>query len=158
MKAIAIDRRLLRVAAALLLGILVSLLGGVQCAAAAAAGVSTCEARALAAHELVPGGTLDNWEPLSDRAVLIWAKHSARAYLVSLDRKLAGLAAASVIDLVDGDHDHSLSPCGHDGVAIGDGAGDGTIAHIVSIERLSLRRTAELDPGAQPMGPRSLRV
>lgn len=153
MNAIAIDRRLPNLRAALLLGILVSLLGGLQCAAAAA---STCEARALAAHEVVPGGRLDNWEPLSERAVLIWTKHSARAYLVSLDRSLEGLGAAPVIDLVDGDHDDSLSPCGHDGVAITDG--NGTIAHIVSIELLSLRRTAELDPGAQRMGPQSLRV
>lgn len=158
MNAIAIDRRLLRLAAALLLGILVSLLGGAQRAAAAAAGASACEARALAAHEVVRGGSLENWEPLSDRAVLIWAKHSARAYLVSLDKNLEGLAAAPVIDLVDGDHDDSLSPCGHDGVAIGDGAGNGTIAHIVSIELLSLRRTAELDPGAQRTRPRSMRV
>ena len=152
--AIAIDRRRVFVRAALLLGILVSLLGAMP---RAAAGAASCEARAAAAHQVVLAGSLDSWEPLSDRAVLIWTKHSAQAYLVRLDRELPGLTATPIIDLVDGDHDRSLSPCGHDGITIGDGAGNGTIARILSIERLSIRRTAELDPGAQAP-PGSFRV
>jgi|SRR5579862_7354740 len=155
MNARATDRRLPPWPAALLLAMLVFLLGAPERGAAA---VPTCEARALAAHEVVPGESLENWEPLSDRAVLIWTKHSARAYLVSLDRNLDGLTAAPVIDLVDGDQDDSLSPCGHDGVTIGDGGGNGMVARIVSIERLSLSRTAQLDPGARRKGPHSVKV
>jgi hypothetical protein len=153
--AICIDRRFILVRAALLLASLISLLGVMP---AAAAGAWTCEARAAAAHQVVPAGSLDNWEPLSDRALLIWTKHSARAYLVRLDRELPGLTAAPVIDLVAGDHHPSLSPCGHDGITIGEGAGDGTIARVVSIELLSIRRTAELDPGARMPLPGSFRV
>lgn len=147
------DRLFLR--AALLLAVLVSLAGAMQ---RAAAGTCACEARAAAAHQVLLAGSLDNFEPVSDRAILIWPRHSARAYLVRLERKLPGLRAAPVIDLVDGDHDRSLSACGHDGVTVGAGAGDGTIARIISIERLSARRTAELDPGAQTMRRNSIRV
>jgi hypothetical protein len=153
--AIFTDRRRMLMRAALLLAILVSLLALMP---PAAAGTSACEARAAAAHQALPAGSLDNWEPLSDRAVLIWTRHSARAYLVRLRRGLRGLTAAPVIDLVDGDHDRSLSACGHDGIMIGDGAGDGTIAGIASIELLSAARTAKLDPGAQPTLPGVLRV
>jgi hypothetical protein len=152
--AIAINRRSILVRAALLLASLILLLGVMP----AAAGAATCEARAAAAHQVVPAASLDNWEPLSDRAVLIWTRHSARAYLVTLDREVPGLTAAPVIDLVAGDHHPSLSPCGHDGITIGEGAGDGTMARIVSIELLSVRRTAELDPGVQAPLPGSFRV
>jgi hypothetical protein len=63
------------------------------------------------------------WEPVSDRVVLIWARKSQRAYLVRLDRRLYGLTDAAVIDLLDGDHDCSISSCGHDGIVIGDDKG-----------------------------------
>jgi Family of unknown function (DUF6491) len=148
MNAVSIDRRYVLMRAAMLLAILTSLLGAMQ---RAAAGVSTCEARAAVMHQVLPAESLDNWEPVSDRAVLIWTQHSARAYLVSLDRRLRGLTTAPIIDLVDGDHDRRISACGHDGITIGDGAGKRTIARIVSIELLSARRTAELDPGTQSM-------
>lgn len=138
--AISIDHRRVCMRAALLIAVPVSLLGVVQDAAAAA---SSCEARAASAHEVILAGTPDNWEPVSDQAVLIWAKRSERAYFVRLDRRLHGLTAAAVIDLVDGDHDRSISPCGHDGITIGDG--EGIVARIVSIELLSAKRTAEFD-------------
>ena len=118
MNAISIDRRRVFMRAALLVAVLVSLLGVVQHAAA-----SSCEARAASAREVILAGTPDNWEPVSDQAVLIWTTRSERAYLVRLDRQLHGLAAAAVIDLVDGDHDRSISPCGRDGITIGDREG-----------------------------------
>lgn len=146
MNAISIDRRRVFMGTALLLALLASLLGAAQDAAAAASG---CEGRAASAHEVLLAGTLDNWEPVSDRAVLIWTRQSERAYLVRLDRLLRGLTAAAVIDLVDGDHDRSISPCGHDGITIGGGEGFVQIARIVSIELLSAKRTAEFDQSVQ---------
>lgn len=125
---------------------------------AAAAVTSACETRALRSQEVLAGASLENWEPVNDRTVLIWTGHDPRAHLVRLDRPLYGLAAAPIIDLVDGDHDRSISPCGHDGIRIGEGQGDGTVARIVSIELLSYRRTLQLDPGEQGGSPRSLRA
>jgi len=152
--AISIDRPSLgRAAQWLAVGVL--LLGAIH---PAAAGSLACEARAAAAHQVLAARNLDNWEPLSDRAVLIWMKHSERAYLVTVDRALHGLTAAPVIDLVSGDHGRNLSACGRDGITIGAGAGERAVARIVSIERLSARRTAELDPGARPALARSFRV
>jgi hypothetical protein len=127
----------------------------------AAAGVSSCEARAAGTHQLLPAESLENWEPVSDRAVLIWTKHSARAYLVSVDRRLQGLTAAPIIDLVDGDHDRRISACGHDGITIGDGADD----RSHRVDRAALRQAhrgarsghavdaAGLSPGVSASGP-----
>lgn len=115
----------------------------------AAAATSACEIRAVRSQEALVGASLENWEPVNDRTVLIWTGRERRAHLVRLDRPLSGLTSAPIIDLVDGDRDRSISPCGHDGIRIGDGQGDGTVARIVSIEYLSYRRTVELDPGAQ---------
>ena len=151
MNAISIDRRRVFMRAALLVAVLVSLLGVVQHAAA-----SSCEARAASAHEVILAGTPDNWEPVSDQAVLIWTTRSERAYLVRLDRQLHGLAAAAVIDLVDGDHDRSISPCGRDGITIGDR--EGVVARIVSIELLSAKRTAEFDQSVQAVRAESFAV
>ena len=127
--------------------------------AAMRAGATTaCEAHAARTHQVLLADSLDNWEPVSDRTVLIWTRHSTRANLVRLDKPLAGLADASFIYLVDGDHDTRISPCGRDGVAIGDGTGVGQIARIVSIEPLSDKRTTELDPGARTRLAASFRV
>jgi hypothetical protein len=112
---------------------------------AAAAG-STCEQHAIRAQQVLFGGTLDNWEPVNDHTVLIWTNHSLRAHLVKLKSPLHGLMAAPIIVLVDGDHDGRISPCGHDGIILGDGADGGHVASIVSIKLLSARRTVQLDP------------
>lgn len=124
----------------------------------AAAATSDCETRAIRSQQVLVGASLENWEPVNDRTVLIWTGHETRAHLVRLDRPLYGLTAAPIIDLVDGDQDRSISPCGHDGISIGDGQGDRTVARIVSIEFLSYRRTIELDPGAHPAFRDSLRA
>lgn len=104
-----------------------------------------CEARAIRAHEALPAASLSNWEPVDERSVLIWIKHSDRASLVRLARPLAGLTSAAIITLVDGDGDLMISPCGHDALAVGYGAGEE--APIVSITPLSRRQTTALDPG-----------
>lgn len=153
--AVSMNRRHIFLRATLLLAALVPLLAATPDVAAAA---SSCEARAARAHQLLLGRSLDNWEPLNDRTVLIWTRHSRRAHLVRLDRPLEDLTAAAVLVLVDGSHDGRISACGNDGIAIGDGPGIGPVARIVSIELLSEKRTAELDPGAEGTGRDSFRV
>lgn len=128
---------------ALLLGTLGVLLATARPAAAAS---STCEEHAAREQQVLFGGTLDNWEPVNDRTVLIWTSHSQRAHLVKLKSPLQGLMSAPIIVLVDGDHDGRISPCGHDGIVLGDGADGGHIADIASIKLLSGRRTVQLDP------------
>lgn len=153
--AISVVRRQLSLRTALLLAGLVVQLAATPHAAAA---VSNCEARAARTHQTLVADSLDNWEPVNDRTVLIWLRHSTRAHLVKLDRPLDGLPEAAVVVLVDGDHDLSISACGKDGLAIGDGPGIGQIARIVSIRLLSEKRTAELDRGAHASLPDSMRV
>ena len=156
MNTISFDRRHGSVHRALLLASLVVLLAAAHAAAAAA--TTDCASRAAPAGGVLVGTSLENWEPVNDRTVLIWTGRDIRAHLVRLSRPLAGLSAAEVIDLVDGDHDRRISACGRDGVAIGGGQGDGTLARIVSIELLSYRRTMQLDPGAAAAFPDSLRT
>ena len=112
----------------------------------AAAVSSTCEQHAIGAKQALFGGSLDNWEPVNDRTVLIWTNHSLRAHLVKLNSPLHGLMVAPIIVLMDGDHDGRISPCGHDGIILGDGADGEHVADIVSIKLLSERRTVQLDP------------
>jgi hypothetical protein len=153
--AISVDRRQLSLHTALLLAGLVVQLAATPHAAAA---VSNCEARAARTHQTLLADSLDNWEPVDDRTVLIWLRHSTRAHLVRLDRPLHGLSEAAVVVLVGGDHDLNISACGKDGLAIGDGPGTGQIARIASIQLLTEKRTAELDRGAQATLPDSMRV
>ena len=127
----------------LLLGML-GVLFATTCVAATVS--SACEQHAIREQQVLFGGTLDNWEPVNDHTVLIWTNHSLRAHLVKLKRPLRGIMAAPVIVLVDSDHDGRISPCGHDGIILGDGADGGHIARIVSIRLLSERRTVQLDP------------
>lgn len=129
---------------ALSLGMLGVLLATMRLAAAAN---SVCEQHAVRERQVLFGGTVDNWEPVNDRTLLIWTGHSQRAHLVKLESPLHGLMAAPIIVLVDGDHDGKISPCGHDGIVLGDGANGGHIADIASIKLLSERRTLQLDPG-----------
>lgn len=137
---------------ALLLGMLGVLFATTRPAAAAG---SACEEHAIRDQQALFGGTVDNWEPLNDRTLLIWTSHSQRAHLVKLKNPLHGLMAAPIIVLVDGDHDGKISPCGHDGIILGDGAHGGHIADITSIKQLSERRTVQLDP-SEHIDPASL--
>ena len=145
MNAISIDGRRVLSRWVSPIAILVALLASSRIAVAAADG---CENRAARASQVIFAPSLENWEPVNDRTVLIWTGRDPRAHLVRLDRSLDGLTGASIIVLVAGDNDLSISACGHDGITIGGGQGDGTVARIVSIELLSYRRTLELDPGA----------
>jgi len=150
MNAISNDGRGNLVRLALPIVALMSLFGSWRAAVAAAA---DCERHAARASQVLFGPSLENWEPLNDRTVLVWTGRETRAHLVRLERPLDGLTDASIIVLVDGDHDLSISACGHDGIAIGEGEGQGRVARIVSIELLSYQRTLELDPGADGERP-----
>lgn len=154
--AIAIDRGRIRTRFALSLMMLVALLAASRGVAARTA--SACEIRAFRSQQLLVGASLQNWEPIDDRTVLIWTGQDTRAHLVRLDRPLHGLASAPIIDLVDGDHDRAISPCGHDGIEIDSRQGDGPVARIIAIEYLSYRRTVELDPHEQAPSLRLTRV
>lgn len=111
------------------------------------AATSQCEARAARGHETLLAWGLANWEPLDDRTVLIWTKHSSRASLVKLARPLDGLTSADIISLVDRDGDGTISACGRDALTIGYDESDAV--RIVSIRLLSERRTVALDEGAE---------
>jgi hypothetical protein len=155
--AVSIDHGRFFMRAALLLIALAALIASSRGFGAETA-TSGCEIRAIRSQEVLVGASLENWEPVDDRTVLIWTGHETRAHLVRLDRPLSGLTAAPIIDLVDGDGDRSISPCGHDGIRIGGGQDDGTVARIVSIEYLSYRRTMELDRDGQAASLRLMPV
>ncbi|HVS76088.1 MAG TPA: DUF6491 family protein [Steroidobacteraceae bacterium] len=111
----------------------------------ARAATAACERQAVRSDAVLLAPSMADWEPLGDRAVVIWTKHSLRASLVRLARPLPGLTSAAVITLIDGDGDRLISPCGDDSLTLGDGKA-GT-ARIASIRRLSARQTAALDRG-----------
>ncbi|MGH8199264.1 MAG: DUF6491 family protein [Steroidobacteraceae bacterium] len=113
----------------------------------ALAATSQCEAHSARDHQTLLAWRLANWEPLDDRTVLIWTKHSSRASLVKLARPLDGLTSAEIISLIDRDGDGTISPCGHDAVTIGYAESDAV--RIVSIRLLSERRTVALDEGEE---------
>jgi hypothetical protein len=106
---------------------------------------AACEQHAVRSHQALRAESLENWEPLDDRTVLIWTRHSERASLVRLARPLEGLTAARIIILVAGDGDRTISACGHDALTLGHDQSER--ARIVSIKRLSRRLTAALDAG-----------
>ena len=145
MNAICIDHRRGFVRSGLVITTLLVLLAAVHAATATTLG---CETRAARAHRVLIADRMENWEPLDDRTVLIWTKHSGRAHLLRIDREITGLTDAAVLYLVDADGDGRITPCGRDGIVIGDGAEVMQVARIASIELLSAKRTAELDRGA----------
>ena len=109
----------------------------------ALAGTPVCEAQAALTHQALRAPSMADWEPVSDRAVVIWTRNSSRASLVTLARPLRGLTSAAMITLVDGDADRMISPCGHDSLMLGEGGS--RAVRIASIRRLSARQTAALD-------------
>ncbi|MGH8297577.1 MAG: DUF6491 family protein [Steroidobacteraceae bacterium] len=113
----------------------------------ALAAASQCEAHAARDHDILLGWRLANWEPLDDRTVLIWTKHSSRASLVKLARPLDGLRSADIISLIDRDGDGTISACGRDAVTIG--YDESRAVRIVSIRLLSEKRTVALDEGEE---------
>lgn len=124
---------------------------------AASAASPSCERHAAREHKALRVERLANWEPIDDRTVLIWTGTSTRAFRVRLARPLAHLTDAPIIALLDGDGDRTISACGDDAVTVEDGE-DTEVAPIVAIERLSEKRTAQLDPGAQRPAPELKRI
>ena len=113
-------------------------------APAACASTSACKARAVHLHESIHVKTLESWEPLDERTLLIWTTHDTRAHLVRLQHPIPGLASALTIFLVAGEHERTVCACGRDAVMV-QGSG---LARIVSIRYLSRKQTAQLDAGA----------
>lgn len=64
-----------------------------------------CVQRAIHAGHYLSVEELGEWEPLSDRPLLIWIPSTAPAHLLHLSKALPGLQHAEVIDVVDGDKD-----------------------------------------------------
>jgi len=113
----------------------------------ALAATSQCEAHAARDHQTLLAWRLANWQPLDDRTMLIWTKHSSRASLVKLARPIDGLTSADIISLIDRDEDGTISACGRDAVTIGSEVTEAV--RIVSIRLLSERRTVALDAGEE---------
>lgn len=120
------------------------------------AGTPLCEARAVRTHQVLLAPSMADWEPVSDRAVVIWTRNSPRASLVTLAGPLRGLTSAAMITLVDGDADRMISPCGRDSLELG--RGESTAVRIVSIQRLSASQTAALDRADDIQAPVLSRV
>lgn len=110
---------------------------------AALARMSHCEAHAIHAHLSLRVSELESWEPVDSRTLLIWTPQTRRAHLIHLDRRMPSMSRAPILTLVDGDHDGSITACGHDGIQV-DGE-RGARAVIRSMEYLSEKRTVELD-------------
>ena len=119
-------------------------------APSACASTSACKARAVQLHESIHVKTLESWEPLDERTLLIWTTHDTRAHLVRLEHPIPGLASALTIFLVAGEHERVVCACGRDAVMV-QGSG---LARIVSIRYLSRRQTAQLDAGATAIATR----
>lgn len=118
------------------------IVGFVLACPSAFAAAQGCEATAARPQDSIRAEELANWEPIDERALLIWTSHDSRAHLVELDRPLPGLLDAPTVFLVTPGHDRTVSACGDDEVLVPGGA----VARIISIRYLSEKRTAELDP------------
>jgi len=121
-----------------LLGLLLAIPAGY--AATAAAG---CHAHAAGAQDSIPAARLANWEPIDEQALLVWTLHDSRAHLVRLAHPIPGLLDAAIIFLVTPSTYPNICACGAEKLMV-PGAG---AARIISVQYLSEKRTAELDPG-----------
>lgn len=102
-----------------------------------------CEEHALRSHQVLRAESLANWEPVDDKTVLVWMRHSTRARLVRLSKPLPGLTSAPIIIFVAADGDRTISACGRDALTLS--YDESEKARVVSIQRLSERLTAALD-------------
>jgi len=98
----------------------------------------------VGARDSIPAARLAYWEPVDQQALLVWTRHDSRAHLVRLDHPIPGLLDAATIFLVTRSTDPKICACGPDELLV-PGAG---AARIISVQYLSEKRTAELDPGA----------
>jgi hypothetical protein len=125
---------------------LVALLGLLLAIPASYAATATagCRAHTVGAQDSIPAARLANWEPVDEQALLIWTRHDSRAHLVRLDRPIPGLLDAAIILLVTPSSYPNIGACGSEELMVpGVGA-----ARIISVQYLSEKCTAELDPGA----------
>ena len=85
-----------------LLQALAPLLAMVLCptAFAAASAVQRCELEASRQDRVLAANQLANWEPLDERAEMIWTGDSRRAYLVRLAHLLPGLTPAPTLKAI----------------------------------------------------------
>ncbi|HKZ74882.1 MAG TPA: DUF6491 family protein [Steroidobacteraceae bacterium] len=102
----------------------------------------SCERRAVLADACIRVESLAEWEPLDDRTLLLRAPDAIRGHLLGLGRPISSLSMSDEIDVVDGDLDRLICPCGHDEILVEELPG--SAAPIASIEYLSEKRTAEL--------------
>jgi hypothetical protein len=123
---------------------LVAILGLLLAFPASYPATTGCPARSVRAQDSIPAAKLANWEPVDDQALLVWTLRDSRAHLVLLDHPIPGLLDAATIFLVTRGTDPKICACGPDELLV-PGAG---AARIISVQYLSEKRTAELDPGA----------
>jgi hypothetical protein len=92
--------------------------------------------------ECLRAAGLSQWEPLSDRELLVWPLGSTRAHLLRLATAIPGMADAGELEVVDTDLNGWICPDGRDAILVEEcNCGSASIA---SIEYLSEKRTAEL--------------
>jgi Family of unknown function (DUF6491) len=133
---------------------LVALLGLLLAFPAGYAAAAGCHKHAPRAPDSIAAATLANWEPVDEQALLVWTVHDSRAHLLRLDHRIPGLLGAATIFLVTRSTEPNICACGPDELIV-PGAG---AARIVSVEYLSEKRTAELDPGASIRAPARVTV
>ena len=124
---------------------LAAVLGSLLVCSPAMAADTGCEAQALRAGQSIAANRLASWEPVGDRALLVWTLHDGRAHLVGLDHQVAGLRHAATVFLTTRGRDGIVCACGHDGLLLPNGKG----ARIVFIRYLSKERTAPLDAAGE---------
>lgn len=88
-----------------------------------------------------PAESFEEWEPIDDRSLLLWASGAERPHLVTLETPKANLLLTSDFEIVDIDLDGLV--CAHlDSIQSTDHPEER--ARIASIEPLSAKRIAEL--------------
>ena len=123
---------------------LVALLALLLAIPASYAATAGCHAHTAGAQDSIPAARLANWEPVDEQTLLVWTLHDSRAHLVRLDHPIPGLRDAATIVLVTPSTYPNMCACGSEELMV-PGAG---AARITSVQYLSEKRTAELDPGA----------
>jgi Family of unknown function (DUF6491) len=105
---------------------------------------ATAGRHAVGAQDSIPAARLANWEPVDEQTLLVWTLHDSRAHLVTLDHPIQGLLDAATIVLITPSTYPNICACGLEELMVPGGGA----ARITSVQYLSEKRTAELDPGA----------
>jgi Family of unknown function (DUF6491) len=72
-------------------------------------------------NDCVFSGTINDWRPLDDRHLVIWAPNRKDAYLVSLSFPLTNLKSRESMAIIDNNGDGRLCGYGMDQIVIGGG-------------------------------------